>query len=253
MFNRKLRNTLNEIKRRRKKGKVEHTSSNYIILGVTFLILVAILSLTVPNLLTLYRFEPSYISGPKVVSKWDQSEKFKVLLVGIDRKSEKHIFVDALVLLVLDPSNSEAGLINLNPDIITYNPDSNKQVTLRRALIDSDNAGFDEISSLTERVLATDIDRVVVMEAGFLENMERYTNSIPATLLRDVSDSDVAGANSDSTWTSGNVEVSTEVLYDYLRSDSNGRDDQLARQLEVYKNYIQNIDKLKLLLGSFSK
>ena len=249
MLRRKLRNTINDIKRKKQKGKVEHKSSNHIILGVAFLVLVVILSLVVPVLLSLYKFELSYISSPQVDSKWDQSEKFKVLLVGIDRKGEQHIFVDALVLLVLDPSNSEVGLINLNPDIIAYNPDSKNQVTLRRALIDSQDGDFEEISILTEGVLATDIDRVVVLDAGFVKDMKSYTNSIPTSLSQDVSDSDVASANNSSTWSSGNVKVSAGVVYDYLRSDSNGRDDQLARQLEIYKNYIQHIDKLKLLLG----
>lgn len=249
MLRRKLKNTVNEIRRRKKKVKGEHSSSNYIILGITFLVLVVILSLILPIFLSLYRFEPTTVSNPIAVSKWDQNEKFKVLLVGIDRKSEQHIFVDALLLLVLDPSNNEVGLININPDIVTYNQNIDKQMALRRSLIDSNDEGFEEVASLTESVLATEIDRVMVIEPTFLKEMDAYTNNIPVTLLREVSDNDVVNTNNSSSWPIGKVNVSAEAVYDFVRSDSNGRDDQLTRQLEIYKNYIQNIDKLKLLLG----
>lgn len=247
MFRRRFKNKYNEIRRKKKKGKVK--SSNYVILGVTFLVLVLISSLSLPILLSLYKFEPTTISSPSATSKWEQGEKFKILLVGIDKKSEQHIFVDALVLLVLDPSNNEAGLININPDILGYNQSLEKQVTLRRVLIDSKSANFEPISKLTESILATEIDRVVVADAQFIREMRPYTNNVPITLSEDVRDSDIVSNKEDSSWFHGKVNVPADGLYDFLRSDSNGRDDQLARQLEVYENYIQSIDKLRLLLG----
>lgn len=249
MLGRKFKNKLNVIRRKKKKDKVEHRSSNFIILGIAFLTLIAILSLILPLLLNLYRFEPTYISTTEGALKWDQSEKLKVLIVGIDKKSEQHIFVDSLVLLVLDATNNEVGLINVNPDILSYNVDLNKQITLRRALIDSSDNSYDDISMMTEAALATKIDRIVVIEEKFVKGMARYTNNIPITLSKDVVDGDVVEDNNSSSWSRGKVKVSSGALYDYIRSDSNGRDDQLARQLEVYRSYVQSIDRLKLLLG----
>ena len=56
--------------------------------------------------------------------------------------------------------------------------------------------------------------------------------------------------NNSSRWAKGTHSVQGGEIDDYVRSDNNGEDEQLQRQLEIYKRYVQNIDVVKLILGT---
>jgi len=244
VFNRVV-SSYNKIKRRNKKNEQKNS---YFSLGVLTIIVLVIISLTAPLLKSVYDFNPHSNFEIKRTEKWDYRTKFKILMIGLDRKDSDHIFVDALALLVVDPNREQVGIININPDILVTDPDGSP-VSLRRGLIESEDKDIYYLKDLSESLLATKVDRYVAVDKKFFDQTSRYTKSIPISLLKEVNDTDVTRQNKDAHWSKNSDGLDNCCTYEFIQSDNEGRDDQLLRQLQVYRNYTQSIDKLKLLLG----
>lgn len=243
MFGRKISSLRNKVKRNKTKKSAKTISTGYVVSVILFVTLMATFALVSPIVKAMISFEPSTKFDKTEVEKWDYSKKFKVLLVGMDKKTEEYMFVDAIALLVVDPKHDQVGIINISPDVLI----DGSQVTLRRGLIDSDKA---DIVYLTEELLATEIDRYVIVDRVYLDKMAKFTKTIRVENMQDVGDLDVLSKNNSSRWAKGTHSVQGGEIDDYVRSDNNGEDEQLQRQLEIYKRYVQNIDVVKLILGT---
>ena len=133
MQNRKLQNFKNVFRRKRiKNNKVK--KSNFVSIGVTVLIFVLILSITTPILTTFYKFNTKTTFNTQEVKKWDYRSKFKVLLIGVDKKEGENIFVDGVSLLVVHPEKEEVGIINVNVDILALDEVTKKPIPFRRSI-----------------------------------------------------------------------------------------------------------------------
>lgn len=247
MFGRKLFSIRNKVKRKKTTKKSKSISSGYVVYGILIILFLVFIALVSPIIISMVRFSPqTNFSGQEVV-KWDYKGKFKVLLIGLDKKSEEHIFVDAIALLVVDPEHEQAGLINLNPDIIVSDSLKESQISLRRGLIDNDES---DMVHIVEELLATKIDRYLYLDEVYFEKMSKFTKTIHIDNSVEVNDLDVYLRNNSSRWGKGRHSVEGGQIIDYLKSDSDGEDNQIDRQLELYKKYIQSIDPLKLALGT---
>jgi len=236
----------NSLKRNHKvKEKGKSKKQNYLFTGVVITVIVIFLSFSIPISLLFYNFEVSSDYASERREKWDYRDKFKVLLIGVDKKEGGNNFVDGLSLLTVHPSNDETSIININPDILIFDDQEDKPVALRRALLHGDN-DIEVLITLTEELLATKIDRYFLVEEDFFRETGRYTKGVDVTLSRGVEDLDLRNKIS---WGSGEVKLDPCCLYEFLQSDSNGRDDQLQRQLGLYQSYTKNIDMVKLFLG----
>ena len=247
MFGRKLSSLKNKVKRKKISEKKEKKSNSFLVTGIVLTLIIGFIALVSPTIIAMLRFSPTTINGVENVSKWDYNEKFKILLVGTDKKSEEHLFIDGLSLLVVDPKYDQVGIININPDIVVNSRTSDQQISLRRAFID--NSGSDFLT-LIEDLLATEIDRYVVIDQVYFQKMSKYGRTIQVDSGVDVLDSDVYANRISSKWQKGPHMVKGEQLLDYLKSDNNGKDEQLDRQLNIYSRYVQSIDPFKLLMGS---
>lgn len=247
MFGRKISSLRNRVKRNKTKKSVKNISAGYVVSGILFVTLMVIIALVSPVVKAMVGFETSTKFDNSEVKKWDYSEKFKVLLVGIDKKTEEYIFVDAIALLVVDPKHDQVGMINIHPDVSVTDSSDASQVTLRRGLIDNDKG---DIVYLAEELLATKIDRYVIVDKVYLDKMAKFTKTIHIENMQDVEDPDVFSKDNTSRWVKGTHSVRSDDINDYVRSDKNGKDEQLQRQLELYKRYVQNIDLVKLILGT---
>lgn len=247
MFGRKIFSFRNRVKRKKTSKSSKNISSSYVFSGIFLTILLAIIALVSPVINAMIRFEPTTSFSSPEVEKWEYSEKFKVLLVGLDKKSDEHVFVDAVALLVVDPEYGQVGIININPDILVNNSKSESQFSLRRGLIDNKEGEFID---LAEELLATNIDRYFIVDEVFFEKMSKYTKTIYVENSNDVEDLDVYLANNSSKWQKGRQGIRSDQLVDYMKSDNDGEDSQLERQLELYKRYTQSIDVVKTVLGT---
>lgn len=246
MIGRKIFSLRNKVKRKKTTQKSTVNTTSLALKGVAVIIFILLVALISPVLVSLYKFQPNVLPGGNEVEKWDYSKKFKILLIGVDIKSEKHIFVDGLVLLIVDPGNNQVGMININPDIVV-SKSSGEEVSLRRGIIDGDKM---DVIGLTEELIATQIDRYIFLDRVYFEKMSEYTNTIRIENPSDVNDSDVTSINSSSMWGKGLHTIGSGQVIDYLKSDNNGEDEQLQRQLNLYSRYTQSIDPLKLVLGT---
>lgn len=252
MFSRKVVSFRNSIKRNRKsntsstvKAKTRSGRSGHLFTGVVIVLIVVFLSLVIPISLLFYNFDTNTSYNLGEVEKWDYKGKLKILLVGVDKKEGNNFFVDGLALLVVHPQNNETSIININPDILVYDVEGDKPLALRRALVQSDN-DLDVLVDVTEELLASKIDRYFLVEEVFLRDIGEYTKSVDVSLSKEVDDSDL---DHKVRWEKGRGSVSPCCVYEFLQSDSNGRDDQLHRQLELYRNYTKSIDVVKTVLG----
>ncbi len=247
MFGRRLFSLKNSIKRtrREKNSSTSHERGTHVLNGLVVVVLILVILLVSPLVTLFFRFDPNDSYGKFGGTRWDYRGKFKVLLIGVDKKEGGNQFVDGLVLLTVYPDGGEASLININPDIlVSYGP-ANKQITFRRALLESEN-DIDLLRALSEELLATDIDRYVVVDKKFFEEIGRYGKNIDTPLSLGVVDQDLPDGMK---WAKGDAKVSPCCVYEYLSADSNGRDDQLTRQLKLYTGYAKSIDNVKAVLG----
>lgn len=255
MFGRKIISFKNSLKRNRSvktnntvkaktQTKAKTRTNNYLFTGIVIVLILAFLSLSIPISLLFYNFDTYSSYNSYETEKWDFRDKFKVLLVGVDKKEGNNTFVDGLALLVVHPDNDETSIININPDILVYDAQENKPVALRRALVQGDD-DIEELIGLTEELLATKIDRYFLVNEDFLKATERYTKSMGMSLAKEVNDPDIRSKMS---WDKGQVRLSSCCIYEFLQADSNGRDDQLYRQLELYRGYTRSVDILKIML-----
>lgn len=243
-FKRLKKRTQNNNKARRQ--VVGDEKENYLLKGIALILLLIFLSIVIPISVIIYNFNPSSQYELLRSQEWDFKSKFKILLIGVDRKSNGSVFVDALTLLVIHPDNNETSLININPDILVYSTKENTPLTLRRVLLESEGEGIGLLINATEDLVASKIDRYFLIDSDFFENTTKYIKNIDLSLLKEVEDKDLRNKV---TWPKGRVSIEADTFYDFLRSDSNGRDDQLRRQLDLYKRYTKSIDSVKLLLG----
>lgn len=245
MLGRKITSIKNSFKRsRKKKERSTIKKHNFMVTGVVIVITIAFLSFSVPISLLLYDFELSSNYKIEKSEDWDYRSKFKILLVGVDQKDGSNSFVDGLALLTVYPSSGEVSILNINPDILVYDSKENKPITLRRALLVSDN--IDALITLSEELLATRIDRYFLIKEDFFQKTSKYTNGIVTTLPKRVNDVDV---NAKKNWNKGTVKLDSSDFFEFIQSDSNGRDDQLYRQLDLYRNYVKSIGMSKVLFS----
>ncbi|HRN86487.1 MAG TPA: LCP family protein [Candidatus Dojkabacteria bacterium] len=247
MFGRKIFSLRNRVKRKKTTKSGMKITSSYVFSGIFLTLLIIFIALITPVVNAMIRFEPNTDFGNQDAQKWDYSQKFKVLLVGLDRKSEEHVFVDAVALLVVDPKYDQVGIVNINPDIMVNDSIDETQISLRRGLIDNKNGN---IVGLAEELLATKIDRYIYVDEVFFDKMSRYTKTIHLDNSSDVEDLDIYINDSSAKWQKGRHSIQSGQIMDYVRSDNDGEDKQLERQLELYKRYVQSIDVSKLILGT---
>ena len=144
----------------RKVGRTSHGNqkARLALLGGLIFGILIISSVCAPLAVSFIKFKPNIIPLINESQNKALGAKKKILLVGIDKKNDEHIFVDALTLLVVDSSKSEVGLININPDIL-HNDDG---LTLRRSLIGK--SSYTELIPYVEELLATAIK---IKKGGF--------------------------------------------------------------------------------------
>lgn len=245
MLGRKIISIKNSFKRSHKKKERSTTKKrDFVVTGVLVVITIAFLSFSIPVSLLLYNFELSSNYGVEKGEAWDYRSKFKILLVGVDQKDGSNSFVDGLALLTVSPSSGEVSIVNINPDILVYDSKENKPITLRRALLVSDN--IDILIGLSEELLATKIDRYFLIKEDFFRKTSEYTNNIAVTLPKRVDDTDV---NIKKKWGEGTVKLDSVDFFEFIQSDNNGRDDQLYRQVELYRNYTKSVSIYKILFS----
>jgi len=245
VLGRKITSIKNSFKRSHKKKEKSTTKKqNFVVTGIVIVTTIAFLIFSIPISLLLYNFELSSNYSVEKGEDWDYSSKLKILMVGVDQKDGSNSFVDGLALLTVYPSSGEVSIVNINPDILVYDSKENKPITLRRALLVSDN--IDVLITLSEELLATRIDRYFLIKEDFFRKTDKYTNDVVITLPKKVSDIDIDVKKKRD---EGTIKLDSTDFFEFVQSDSNGRDDQLHRQLNLYRNYTKSVSVNKILFG----
>ena len=241
IFGRKLKKS---VKRKKPSSDINRFKpSNNLFIGIVIVVILAILGLVMPLIVEFSRFNTNSYSEAEQHFKWGLGEKINILFLGVDKKQNNNIFVDAAMVMIVT-EESEIRIINVSPDILITDNKGNR-ATLRRSLIES-GGELSYTINLAEEFIASPIDKYVMLEKDFFEEMGKYSRNIPVTIPKEVNDNDVVGLYK---WDKGNNKLSHQELYGYMSADSNGLDDKLERQLEIYKRYTKSIDYIKVILG----
>lgn len=215
------------------------------IVGIIGIILI-LAKLFYPAAKAIWRFDPQSLEpSEQRVDNWTGSSRLTLLTLGVDQTDSAHQFVDAAFIMILDPKTDELAIFNINPDIlVAYNQDG-KQNSIRNIL----NIPGQDINSLIngiENLLAIRVDRYIYLDKQGFEEIFSDLLSLKIELARDIVDADLKNLK----WQKGQVIVKPQELLAFLSANSNGRDEQMQRQISVMSELVLNMSSLRVVYNT---
>ncbi|KXK26605.1 MAG: putative transcriptional regulator YvhJ [candidate division WS6 bacterium OLB20] len=219
-------------------------------IGIGLLLLVlAVVSF--PYIRAYTEFSPRRAEGEGTLDaseQWDGSSRLIMLAVGEDRISEKHRFIDALALIVVDPERQELGVFTIHPDIDVFVPELGRTVTLRTVLNLQEAKGreIEAIVRAVEVLMAVKIDRYIDTDEEGFSAFAAAFEPVPVNLAYNLEDADITDSSGRVMgWSSGGDTVYQSEFVGFLSTDQFGKDSQLARQSEFFAELIAGVDSFR--------
>jgi len=215
-----------------------------------FFVLIIIIA-GVPYLQAYLDFQPQTFQGnSEVVKNWNGKDRLIASVIGLDQTSTKHNFVDAIFILIIDPTENEVGIFSLSPDILlnSTNNGFKAQTSIRTALNQQD---FDirELNNSLEDLLAVKIDRYLISTNNKFYEFSKFLTPVILELSSEINDTDVKVNNSYAKWQKGTNVIYPNEFLAFLAVDEGGIENQLNRQVELYKSIIIELDSLKTIFN----
>lgn len=273
-FNHKVKNQ--QLKARANNNFKERYKSNQIFkllpslnLNLRFIVIPIVIIIAVLFLLHIFKiaeawlaFQPQRYNQAEIASsyKWYGRDKLTILIVGTDKVSDDHVFIDALGIYSIDPINNSLAVFMINPDLKVYMATIGRDVNFRTMLNDK-NIPEDKLTVLKNAVstlLAVKVDKYIMVDKSAAMKIFSELNPIKVNIEKNISDSDTARLTGGQavSWALGNdVLIWGSELLPFIASDDNGRDDQLQRQQNVivalpyYQNSIRTFLKLPEIIN----
>lgn len=255
-----LRSIFNRIRRKRqllKPGKIKRSlikrrdlrasaKGVLIKLIVALLVLLIINYLILPYFISIFSFDLKPVDGTEKeeAPTWFGGSRMTLLFIGLDRKDPDHPFVDKIMLFVIDPHSENIGILNINSDLNVFVPKVERSINLRSSYGGlSEGEGLENLITATEALLALRIDKYLLVDVeGYNELVDSI---IPPRIevMTDIIDLDLKSERGIiSEWSKGVHTIYSEDVIPFLSSDSNGSDEQLARQLQYVTQVIKDLN-----------
>lgn len=183
-------------------------------------------------------FTRAYKDREEIVDQeWKGNSRIHILLIGQDKREGEYGYIDALLVLVLDPVDKSLGIFVLNVDTSIYLPSSQKYVSLRSlynwGILEDENPPVRVIIGNVESLLSININRYIMIDE---EGFKKFVDSLGGVYVNNKSffeDKDLQSFGGKDKFNEGSFRLSGEDLLNFTRADNDGYEFKLQRQIEA--------------------
>ncbi len=175
----------------------------------------------------------------EIVKPWNGNDRLNIAVIGLDKKDTGHTFVDRVLILHINPDPKKLGIFATNTKFISdLSISVSDSIKNSYILAGESDKGLSYTISSVEQLLGIKIDRYVVVDnqgaMNIFSNIPTPEVEIPET----IEDSDFGYIQS------GNRELSSGDLYNYLASDTDGEDESLERLVKLARDIIKDMARV---------
>lgn len=179
-----------------------------------------------------------------VKTEWRGGGRMNVLLVGMDRREGEFGYIDALLVVMIDPQDRKVGIFNLNVDT-TVNMGAGQEYRLRglynQGILNSKQAPIQFVAKGVETLLSLEINRYILLDEEGLIDLANSLGGIYVDNKSAIEDADIGKDRGNFSLPEGSFRLGGEDFLNYLRSDDDGQANKLVRQLDGTKGLLKRI------------
>lgn len=275
-----MKNYLNKIKRSlrgKKKGKRtspqslfsprfkargKRTSSNAlkklfrkgVLFTVLFVLMIGIVGWSVFCLWKFATFETKRAfrdEGTKV-DEWRNDGRINIALLGMDKREGEYGYVDAIMVLMIDPVEKHVGLFDVNVDSTVYILKYKRSFTLRTlynwGALENDEIPVRLLLDGVERLLSIRINRYIMVDE---EKMSSLADSVGGVYVENESkftDKDISINAGIFSLDKGGYRLDGEKYLGFMQADDDGTESKLSRQIIATKGFLRRSASFYILL-----
>jgi anionic cell wall polymer biosynthesis LytR-Cps2A-Psr (LCP) family protein len=239
------------IKRRKKKGKkiFEIKLNKLFATGVTLLAVIIFFGLIFLYLYSFLHFQPKRAykdDKSRPVSEWRENDRLTILLVGLDRTEDEFAYIDALTVLIFDPSDQSVGIFDINVNTTVYSGEYQRNFQLKNlynwAVLENKDSPVSLVKFHVEKLLAVKIDRYIATDKQGLIKITDNLGGISVNNPISFSDHDLQEEGRDFSLAKGIYRLNGEKFYNFLCADDDGISLKYFRQLEGVKGILKRMN-----------
>jgi len=212
------------------------------VLGVIILI-IGIVGWIAVSIFKLYSFEVNraYRDERVIEKEWKGESRLNILFVGLDSREGEYAYVDAIILVMLDPDSKTVGIFNINPDTSVYVSEYDVEEKLRnlynRGVIDQESIPILLLEDKVEKLFSINIDRYVLMREEGLVEMVDSLGAIYVNNEVKLIDLDAGQGGIDIL--PGSQRLEGNDYWGYVSADALGVEQKYIRQNEALESLLQ--------------
>lgn len=189
--------------------------------------------------------------GESEMTEWRNEDRMTILFAGLDSREGEFGFVDALLLIIVDPVDRSVGMFNVNVDTMVYQPEVGESVPIRniynRSVLEPDAIPIQSLMQGVETLLSIKIDRYVLVEE---EGVERIVDALGGVYVHneaDIIDDDIKTSNGSFSLPEGSFRLGGVDYLRFVRADAGGSEQKLQRQVEALHAVLKRITSYSIL------
>lgn len=219
--------------------------SRVVITVVCTLIIAGLFFYFISNILFFLKLEikPYPDANVDISSSWGGGDRLNIAVLGLDRKTTGHTFVDRVVVLHINPESKKLGIFATNTKFISnLNLNTSDSIKNSYILAEEGGKGLQYTINALEDLLGIKIDRYIVIDNQGVNNIFINTPLPEVEIPEDIVDPDFKVIEK------GDRKLSAEELYNYLASDVDGEDQSLERLVKLVRDMVKDLSKITTLI-----
>ncbi len=198
-------------------------------------------------------FKPSIERNEEVeYAEWKGHDRLTVLMIGLDKRKDNYAFVDALTMLMIDPSKKMVGLFQINTELYIFSDDFSKYVKIKdlynRFILKGEEYPISAFSKDIEKLLSVNLNRYIVIDEEGVVELSDALGGIHVNNPKKFSDEDIIQGGKFYTLDKGEFRLGGEDFLGFLQADDDGKDNRLMRQSYGVEGFIKRLSSYRVFI-----
>jgi len=186
------------------------------------------------------------------IYNWRGEGRLNILLLGLDKRDGEYGFVDAVLLVMLDPVENSIGIFNINTDTTVYISKYNRNVKIKNlynyGILEADEVPVKLFVDNVENLVSIKINKYVIVDEEGLVSISEALGGIYVHNGSDLEDVDIKTSSGSYKLSSGSYRLKGDDFLHFVRADDDGLDAKFIRQNEGMESLLKRLSGYMIVI-----
>ena len=174
------------------------------------------------------------------------------MLIGLDKRDGEYGFVDAVLLVMLDPVEDSIGIFNVNTDTTIYISKYNRSVKIKNlynyGILEADEVPVQLFVDTVENLVSIKINKYVVVDEEGLVSISEALGGVYIHNSSDLEDNDIKTSSGSYKLSSGSYRLKGGDFLHFIQADDDGLDHRFLRQNESTEGLLKRLSGYMIVI-----